>query len=348
MALTVGVAQPKYSLAGAVYWEGQDGNIWLRKADGTTSNLGDPQTAKVWDLGLNGATQIADPLPGGNQTAAPTSGTGTGGTGTSARVAPVLNQAGVNATQQAIDSLATEDTVGRQNIEAGYNSLMGKYDVEAQRATRDFEEGNQTNTDNLQKNKQNSLVAGAQGRRGLRGVLGSIGALFGDGSKLADRAVMESVNDDIGEAADTAKGNATTLTKAKTRFDEEDTVRRDEARTAKQNQTTEHERNLLTKRQKFLQEMAKLFGDAERTAEHDRFMGEAGGLNNEIAKRGGVAATAYTPKAAAFTPGELENYLAGAGDMTVQVAQGGTGAQGPTLLAGRGRKKAEEEELVAA
>ena len=283
-----------------------------------------------------------------------TSGTGggssapTGGGGAAVRVAPVLNQGAVDATQRAIDSLGIEQDTGYRNIDDSFGSLIQRYDREAGRNEEDYGEQTVTNTNNLSKNKQNALLAAAQGRRGLRGTLAAIGALSGDGGKLADRAVTTEANQDIGGAADAFAGNAMQLDKAIGRFREEDKDRRAEAETTKTNQRTALEGSIASKRQQFYQKMAEIFGQAERTGDADAWLRRAGDLNNEIASKTRVAATAFAPRAAAFTPGTLESYLAGAGDMTVEVDPRGGGMRTPTsILAGRrGRKR--EEELVAA
>ncbi len=189
------------------------------------------------------------------------------------------------------------------------------------------------------------MVAAAQGRRGLRGTLASIGALSGDGQVLADRAVTEGANDDIGAARDTSAANTMQLDKAKKRFDEEDSVRRNEAWTAKGNQETALEGTILSKRQQMLQKLADLFRAGGQGGRADNYVAEAAGLNEGIAQKSAVGSTPFTQRAAAFTPGKLAEYLAGAGDMTVGVAGGDGGGLSPTIVAAR-RKK--EEEKVAA
>lgn len=262
---------------------------------------------------------------------------------------PQLNQAAVDATYKAVDSLGVEQDTGYRNIDDSFNSLLSRYNKEATRNEGDYNEGVETNTNNLQKNKQNALVAAAQGRRGLRGTLASLGALSGDGGVLADRAVTTSANQDIGEAADTFATNAQGLDKAIKNFRDEDKDRRAEAETTRVNQRTALEGQIAAKRQNYFQKLAEIFGQAEQTGAANDWLGKAGELNNEIASKSRVQSTAFSPRSAAFTPGELENYLAGAGDMTVDVAAGGTGGQAnPTsILAGRGRKK-EERELATA
>lgn len=324
-----------------VYWIGSNGKTYM-KGDGI-------QGVTEWFAPLKspeqmGFTQIDDPVnPTGQVQGATTTAPSGGGT-----TAKVLNQGAVNATQQAIDSLGVEQDTGYRNIDDSFNSLLSRYGKEAERNEADYNEQTETNTKNLTKNKQNALVAAAQGRRGLRGTLASLGALSGDGAVLADRAVTQGANQDIGEAADSFATNAGTLDKAIGRFREEDKDRRAEAETTKMNQRTALEGSIAAKRQNFFQKMAELYGGADRTAEANDFLGKAGALNNEIASKTRVASTAFTPRAAAFTPGDLESYLAGAGDMTVDVTAGGNGAEGPTsILAGRGRRKREEELATA-
>lgn len=323
-----------------VYWIGQNGKTYM-KGDET----GD---VTEWFAPLKspqqlGYTQIDDPVnPRGNVQGASTSAPAASGP-----ARPQLNQAAVDATNQAISSLDIERDTGYRNIDDSFNSLMSRYGKEAARNEEDYTQQTETNTNNLTKNKQNALVAAAQGRRGLRGTLAALGALSGDGSILADRAVTRGANEDIGEAADTFAGNAQTLDKAIGRFREEDKDRRAEAETTRTNQRTALEGSIASKRQNFFQKLAELYGGAERTAEANANLAQAGALNNEIAAKTRVASTPFAARSAAFTPGDLESYLAGAGDMTVDVTAGDSGGMNPTSLLA-GRKKKEERELAGA
>lgn len=341
----------------AVYWIGADGNAWVKGDDGQVQNYGkadagsDDSQVRIYREGYGNlsipASRIDDPNPPQQET---TTTTGTGGGGSTTQ--KVLNQSAIDNTQKAIASLDDELGIGYGNIDENYGSLMGRYDNERTRTRGEYEEGGVTNTQNLQRNKQNALVSGAQGLRGLRGVLSSLGALSGDGGALANRAVTSEVNQDIGGAVDTAGGNAKNLDKAWGRFDEEDEDRRAEARTAKSNQRTALEGSIASKRQDFFQKIAELYGEVEDTGNATKWLDRAGDLNSTIAQKSRVASTPFTRRTAAFTPGELENYLAGATDMTVDVRQGGeAGVGGPnTLLAGGRREKEEERRrrLVAA
>jgi hypothetical protein len=338
-----GVNLSTAKLAGGVYWTGTDGNVYYKTSSGTT-NLGAGGASQAI---LNGANRIDDPNPGGTQTTTRTA--APSGTGTTA---PVLDQAALTSTDQAIGSLDTEFGAGNANIDDSLRNVTGKYDAERGRNEGDYNENTVTNNQNLQKNKQNALLAAAQGRRGLRGTLSAIGALSGDGIAISDRVVTDAANDDVGEAADTATANQGTLDKAWKNFDEEDRQRRAEAETNARNSKTALEGSIASKRQTMLNQKADILAKGGRQADADAIRGQAGGLNQEIASKSRVAAAPIVERGAAFTPGELENYLAGAGDMTVDVASGGAGGGIPgvdaasTILAGR--KKKEAAQAVAA
>lgn len=324
-----------------VYWIGADGNVWFRSGD-NVQNAG--KLIKDYGNGFDAqylsaeSERIDDPNP--PKESAP-SVTTTDGSGTQ----KVLNQAAIDNTQKAVGSLDDELGIGYKNIDDNFASLIGGYDSERGRTEGEYNEGKVTNTQNLQKNKQNALVTAAQGLRGLRGVLGSIGALSGDGQTLANRAVTAEANADIGGATDTFAGNAQNLDKAWDRFDEEDERRRAEARTAKTNQRTALEGSIASKRQNFFQKLAELYGEVDDTGNATNWLNKAGDLNSVIAQKSRVQSTPFQKRGAAFTPGELENYLAGAGDRTVEVRRGGTEGElaGDGLLAGISQKEDENE-----
>lgn len=339
----------------AVYWIGQDGNAYYKGDDGKVANYGKPDGGssdsqiRFYKEGYGNlsrdAKRIADPMAGQGQVQGAST---TAAAPTQTKQAPQLNQAAVDATVKAEQSLGVEQDTGYRNIDDSFNSLLSRYNKEAERNEGDYTEGVETNTSNLQKNKQNALVAAAQGRRGLRGTLSALGALSGDGGVLADRAVTTSANQDIGEAADTFATNAQGLDKAIKNFRDEDKDRRSEAETTRTNQRTALEGSIASKRQNYFQKLAEIFGQADQTGAANDWLGKAGGLNNEIASKSRVVSTAFAPRAAAFTPGDLESYLAGAGDMTVDVDAGGMGADANPSSIVAGRRKKEERELVPA
>jgi len=346
-------------MAGATYWIGQDGNIYFGSgqegapvqnygaADGSNGGQyraeGNTLVDRFADYAgqpgsITNATRIDDPALGGGQVLGQT----TGG-GAQAAPAKVLNQAAVDNTNKAIGSLDTEQQVGYQNIEDDYGSVIGKYDLERGNNKADFDEGIITNNQNLEKNRQNSLVSAAQGLRGLRGVLGSIGALNGDGTRLANQAVTNEANTDLGGAQETAATNTQALNKSWDRFGEEDKQRRAEAQTSRGNSRTALEGSILGKRQGLLQKLAELFGEVDNTSEATNYLNQVGDLNEGIAQKSRVQSSPIVAKSAAFNPGEMDSYLAGAGDMTVGVQNGAVGGSAPKVLAGRNLQDEENK-----
>lgn len=358
-------------------WVGGDGNRWIND-NGRVWNAGSATATggKYWadrgyvmvldpNAGGSGATNwqgsnanFIAPQQGnvqGESTYATTADGGAGGADAAAAAAEAAkraaNEAGRVNTQKAIDSLGTELDTGYRNIDDEAASINSRYDKESTQNESDFEERTVTNTQNLQKNKQNALLAGAQGARGLRSTLSALGALGGDGVKLANRAVTTGVNQDIGEAADTFAGNSQTLTKAITKARDEDKDRRAELETQKRNQRTALEGKVESKRQSHYQKMADLFGEVGDVGNATSWLNRAGDLNGTIAAKTAVQATPFSARAAAFTPGQLADYLAGAGDMTVTTSAGdatGLGANTPsTILAGRKERERKQQAVAA-
>lgn len=370
-------------MANGVFWLGQDGNVWVKGAQGTNSaGKIDANSGQYWTK--QGYSMISDPNrnPGGGNVSgslADDRGTGYGGQvdtghnpayaggsvpsgstsyssgdgGAAARQAAqdaarrAANEAARNNTQKAIDSLGTELNTAYGNIDRESASIRSRYDNEAARNEADYKGETVNNNQSLLKNKQNSLQAGAQGARGLRSTLASIGALGGTGLQLANRAVTNSVNQDLGEASETAASNAMQLDKAINRFRDEDKDRRQELETQARNQRTAAEGRIESKRQNYFQKMADLFAAIDDSGNATSFLNRAGDLNQTIAQKTAVAATPFTRRAAAFTPGDLAEYLAGTGDMTVETTAGdatGLGTSPSSILAGRrGQGKDEKK-----
>ena len=242
-------------------------------------------------------------------------------------------------TQKAIDSLTTESQVGNTNIDENYGSILSKYNKEAGSNEGDYTEQSTTNNQNLLKDKQNSLLAASQGRRGLRATLASLGALGGTGSELADRAVTTEANADIGETTNTFATNAQGLDKAIKKFRDEDEDRKKELVTSRDNQKTALKGTLAEKEQTYYQKMAELFNDEGNTVSATDYLNRAGNLNPVIAESTKVASTPFTQRSAAFTPSSLEEYLAGAGDMTVSTKAENMGPTTSSLFAINQKKK---------
>jgi len=340
-------------MAKGVFWIGQDGNVWVKGDQGTNSaGPVDANSQKYWmDQGYRG---ILDPnqyvggsdgnwegakwLSFNNTGSAPTSGSGSGGTEFKDTTAQR------QAVYAGLDSLGTVQNNRLSAEDAKLQELMGQYDFEKGKEQSRFGEQTTSNEQALSRNNQAAMLAAAQGGRGLRSTLAAMGALGGTGAVLADRAVMDSANRDLGGAKDSFETNAKTLQTAWGDFEDQDKRRRQQAQNTLKDNKQAVERDVLTERQKLLQDLAGLYEQAGNTGNYNQRMAEATSLTPQIA--GMTRSTAqFTPQQASFNPGQLANYLAGNRDMTVgrQAGASSATALNNPLYALSSRR---EEELV--
>jgi hypothetical protein len=326
----------------SVYWKGQDGNIWYKTSDGTR-NMGTPSSsgtsqsplqsglrADGFDaqFGSGQGRMISDPNVGGggvvqglNTTTAPSIGSG------GASTAPQFKDttASRNATQTGLDSLGTISANRYANEDTSYGNLIKQYGDE--RATEQGKYNDQvgSNEKALASGQQAAMLAAAQGGRGLRSVLAAMGALGGTGAVLADRAVTDSANADLGGAKDNFDVNAKQLQTAWGDFDSLDKRRREQADNTRTTNKGSIDTDILTTRQGLLKDMAGFYEQAGNTGQYDNYMAQSTALTPQIAA-GGRSTAAYTPVQGGFNPTELSSYLAGNRDMTVGRQAGAEGA----------------------
>lgn len=209
---------------GAVYWIGNDGNIYLKGAPGVSgvANLGQAPSSLGIDNNVNngyGITGNQINLPGANYAAtlianpsasATTTSTASTGGGSGSSSTPV-SQATINAILQSIANQVASNQVNYDNAAAA-------------NAANDTNEQNQyrsqvtNNTEGRATAIQNAEQAAAQGGQGLRAVLASLGALGGTGQVLANRMVASAANNDVGGADQTYQTNATAINQANTDY----------------------------------------------------------------------------------------------------------------------------------
>lgn len=302
-------------MAGSVYWLGADGNVYLKGASGV-QNAG--KAINLSDAGFDAsglsaeATRINDPNPPPGP-ANPNGNTG----GTAPAVADKSNDIALqNAGLGAVD---TQTSSGLSAIDKALGTLIGQYDTEAGANEGNFKTQSDTNQNNLQKNKQSALVNAAQGRQGLFGTLSSLGALNGSGIDLANRAVQKGANDDLNGAADNFGTNQSSLDTAIGTFRQEDKERRDNANTSADNARTNTRNEAAKSKQTFYSNLANDFAAQGDAGEASRYTGLASALYPEVAATSIPNSNiAYT--GAAFTPGTLASYLAGANSTAVTAA----------------------------
>lgn len=332
-------------VADSVYWIGQDGNVYLKGPSGTVQNAGKP--INVGDSGFDSnmlsaaATRIDDPNPGNGSPAAPADPNGSVAAAAAASTpAPIkVDKSNDIALQNAgLTAADTQQTTGIAAIDKALGGLTDQYGTEATANEANYGTQSDTNKNNLQKNKQSAMVNAAMGRRGLFGTLQSIGALNGSGIDLANRAVQTGANEDLAGAADNFSTNQTSLDTGIGTFREEDKRRRENAATAAENAKTNVKNDTAKSKQTLYSNLANDYaaqGDAENAK---KFTDMAAALYPEVAKTSVPSSDlAYT--GAAFTPGTLANYIAGANDTTVSIAPSPGGRALPGLFATNTKKK---------
>lgn len=347
MASQVVSSSPRGSLSGSIYWIGADGNVYLKGAGGngaSVKNLGNPQQAQTWNLGLNGAVQVGDPNPGGGggggQQAAQTapSGGGGGGGGYSAPAPKpdrsnsiALQMAGLGAVDQQYNS-------GVSAIDSSLGKLMGQYGEEAAANEKIYTDSSNSNQNNLQKNKQTAMVNAAQGRQGLFGTLASIGALNGSGIDLANRSVQKGANDDLSGAADSYAGNQTNLDTAVGTFRRENKNRKENAETAAANAKTNAQNEAAKSRMGYYSQLVNDYSAMGNEGEAKKYTGMASALYPQLATTS-IPNSNIAYSGAAFSPGSLSKYLAGADSTVVSTTPTAPGQTIPGLIASPTTKK---------
>lgn len=327
----------------SVYWVGNDGNVWYRSGD-TTRNVGKP--VNLQDSGFDSqflsaeASRINDPNPQQSGPGAPPSNPNGTRSGAGGYVAPPkpdksndikLQLAGLAAVDQQTGS-------GISSIDQALGRLQGQYDVERDSNEKNYTDQSVTNQTNLQKNKQTAFVNASQGRQGLFGTLSSLGALSGDGITLANRAVQKGANDDLSGAADSFSGNQQQLDTAVGQFRQEDKMRRDNASTSAENARTNVRNQAAKSRMSFYSNLANDHSEMGNAGEAKRYSELASSLYPEMAKTS-VPNSEIAYRGAAFTPGTLASYMAGADNTTVTATPTQPGSTIPGLVAGPTKKK---------
>lgn len=324
------------AVGGAVYWVGADGNIWLKDNSGV-HNAG--KAIGVSDVGFDAermsaeAKRIDDPNP----PARPAPAGGGGGGGSAPAPKPdrsnsiALQMAGLNATD-------AQYAAGIGSIDKALQNLMGQYAEEAEANEGNYTNQSNTNQGNFQKDKQTALVNASQGRQGLFGTLSSIGALSGSGIDLANRAVQRGANQDLSGAAENYAGNQTNLDQAIGTFRREDKNRKKNAEIAAENAKTNVKRETSESRMKFYSQLANDYATMGNEGRAKEFTQKAASLYPEAA-RASIPNSNIAYSGAAFTPGSLAEYMAGADSTQVSATPAGPGSNIPGLIAAPTKKK---------
>lgn len=299
---------------------------------------------KIWDIvndttakrsgNIGGGTGLTDISTGGSY------GGGGGGGGGSQYTDTTAARA---AEQARIDALSTKENNLLASNQNQYANVLAGYDRERNINQADYDDNTLANSQDLQRNKQASLLAGAQGLRGLMNTLGAYGAAGGSGRQLASQAVNSQVNSETGEAANTYSTNQRGLDTSIGRFKEEDEARR---RAAQQDLETSNRgvrANIAGERQTALKSLADLWKQAGNQGQAGNLLGEVGQLNHFIAENA-APSIGVNAKTAAYQAPSLDTYKAGVSDRSTNIADGNSmDTAGNSLLANLYRKREEKD-----
>lgn len=259
-----------------------------------------------------------------------TSGTGAGtgaglGTGTGATSGPSAAEI-----QGFLDAISQLDTIlGNKNQQADkdYQDALKAYGdqntIDAQRHADQVAQNEQ----NLERQRQQALLAGAQGGQGLRSVLDSLGALGGTGAVLANRAIAAAANQDLGNASDTFNTNATSIGNNWADAESAATKRDLEAKRQHELVLQQNEANVLAQKQSNYRDLANLFDQG--SAQRAQYVLKANALGPDIARTTAPVSGTYAKSQALFAPADIKNYLAGTSDLTVNTSGAGANSSVP-------------------
>ena len=225
------------------------------------------------------------------------------------------SQAELNGVLDNIRNLDQVLANKNQTAQDLYNQARKSYDdtfaLDRQAHDKAVTQNEQANTDA----RQAAMIQTATGGRGLRSVLASMNAANGTGLDLANQAISREANIDIGNADKNFQTNASNLTDAWARAEDEDKKRRAEADTILANTKTNNAADVASSRQSMYNQLAGMYNRGSSQA--NNYLAKATALNPEIVAGSKQAVTPYTQSRQLFAPGELQQYLGGVRDLTV-------------------------------
>lgn len=333
-------------MAGAVYWIGADGNIYYGsgvagagvKNEGLAEYPGDLAGSFTARGGSGKATQIADPNRASASVAAPSN---PNNTGSGAAATTLANKSGditlQNAGLTAADQAASAE---KASTAATLGSILSGYGSDATTAHSSYQTNSDQNQNNLQKNKQTSLVNAAQGRQGIFSTLASLGALNGSGITLANNAVQHGANEDLNGAESTFGTNQVGLDTGIHTFDDDNKKRTDAANAAAASNNTAADNNAAQTKLTAYKALADDYTAQGDAANASKYTGLAAGILPTIASTSAPAVALQADHSVAYTPASLASYIAGSNPSSVVTTPGTLATGGvPGLVTDPTKKK---------
>lgn len=264
----------------AVYWVGNDGNVYLKAPQTDTSgswnvtNMG-PSSKVLQGTVYPGAIQIDNPSNAGRSTA-PAGGGGGAST-------PTFNQAGAENTQRAIDQIGPLLQAALAAEATSHSNTLGGFDSAQQVQQKNYDGSTVTNQQNYDSNFMDSIRAGIKGLGGLMSLLRGTGAGGGTAEDLARETVGGVTANDIRGGADTQKENQSALDSSLSTFLSDLKQKRLAAEDTFANNQRAIQRDSNTQLQDLFGKMAGFYGDVGNTGAANEWMNRAGALIPEIA-----------------------------------------------------------------
>jgi hypothetical protein len=230
-------------------------------------------------------------------------------------------------TDPLLASLASLDTIlsnkNRQSDDE-HTKAIQSYDAQDAIDKQAYDKNVFSNESALTSNNQAALLNAANGSSGLRGVLASLGGLAGSGVDVIKRLVGLAANSDTGAARKTFEVNSDNLAGSWGQAERDQRQRRSEADSTLANNKQNNEANVLTSRQGIFQQLANMFGAG--TGEGNTYAGKASELAAPIAATTRATVAPYAKASSMFSPGAMQDYLAGTKNLNVNTAGGDSGA----------------------
>ena len=291
----------------AVYWLGQDNNVYLKGNDGKVVNMGTAWNGDqkyLQDVGADTtkgsfeATRIADPL-------APTTTAPTGGT-----AKPALNTGAVSNTQAAIDQIPGLLQAALASEATSHDNTIKGFDSQESTQRDTYGKSTDTNQQNYDSNYMASILAGIKGLGGVLNMLRGTGAAGGTAEDVARDTVGGVTANDIRGGADTRDQNQTSLDASLASFLTDLKGKRQTAEDTFVNNQRAITRDSNTQLQDLYSKMAGYYGDAGNTAQANDFMGRAGALTPTIAANSKTQTSAYDTTPVAVAAPQLTSFAA--------------------------------------
>jgi hypothetical protein len=275
-------------MANSVAWVGQDGNLWVKNDQGTSS-YGAANNYSATNGGIKSlnfdtplgqgagfmpdVAMIADPVA--SQTPAPAGG--------GASTAKVFNQAGAANTQKTIDQLPAILQAALDAEGTKYGNTVNEFNAQEQGQRGTYDNSTTTNQQNYDSNFMDSIRSGIKGLGGLMNLLRGTGAAGGTAEDLARETVGGVTANDIRTGADTQQQNQTSLDTSLNTFLADLAHKRKAAEDTRVNNERAVRRDSNTQLQDLFGKMAGFYGDVGNSTESNNWMNRAGDLTPSIA-----------------------------------------------------------------